>query len=89
MSKVLTNQLLWHVGAANTLAEILVDADIQNSRAVGDLTIYHFQHNGCEKMAVTLPDGQSLMISLAAYAIHPARRRQDVHNETQHIPDAT
>lgn len=80
MSKAATNQLVWHVGAVNALADILVDAEIQKSLAVGDLTIYHFQHNGCEKMAVTLPDGQSLMISLATHAIHPARRRQDVND---------
>jgi hypothetical protein len=80
MSKAVTNQLVWHVGGVNALADILVDAEIQKSLAVGDLTIYHFQHNGSEKMAVTLPDGQSLMISLAARASHPARRRQDVNN---------
>lgn len=80
MSKALNNQLLWDIGAANTLAEILVDAEIQKSLAVGELTIYHFQHNGSEKMALALPDGQSVMISLAPQPRHPARRRQDVND---------
>ena len=32
MSKAATNQLVWHVGAVNALADILVDAEIQKSQ---------------------------------------------------------
>jgi len=54
----------WRIAPVSELSQMLVSAELENSTAIGGATLYHFQHDGQEKMAVALADGQTLMIEL-------------------------
>ncbi|MFZ6693714.1 hypothetical protein [Undibacterium sp. SXout20W] len=56
------SKLIWSVIPTNELSTMLVDAELEKSTALGSATVYHFQHDGQEKMAVALADGQTLVI---------------------------
>ncbi len=68
------SKLSWHIAPVSELSQMLVSAHLEKSSAVGNATVYHFQHNGQEKIAVTLADGQALMIEL--HSLDTKRRRK-------------
>ncbi|MFZ6656766.1 hypothetical protein [Undibacterium sp. TJN19] len=70
------NKLLWRAGKVTELPELLMQATLEKSAAIGTATVYHFRHDGIEKLAVSLPDGQALIIEAAATG-RPRRRRID------------
>lgn len=66
----------WRTESATDLATLLKQAEIQTSAAIGASTIYQIIHEGREKLAVALPDGQVLIIE-AAEPTKIRRRRVD------------
>lgn len=70
------NKLLWRAGKVTELPELLMQATLENSAAIGAATVYHFKHDGIEKLAISLPDGQAIIIEAAATG-RPRRRRID------------
>lgn len=74
-------RLLWQIASVQELSQQLVDASLQQSCAVSDATVYHFRHDGLDKLAISLKDGQVVMISPDVPQAQ-RRRRQDLHGET-------
>lgn len=70
------NKLLWRTGKVTELPELLMLATLEKSAAVGVATVYHFTHEGQEKLAISLPDGQALIIEPIPSG-KPRRRRAD------------
>jgi hypothetical protein len=62
----------WRTESATELATLLKQAEIKTSAAIGTSTIYQIMHDGCEKLAVSLADGQVLIIE----AVVPAKIRR-------------
>jgi len=62
----------WRIAPVSELSQMLVSAELEKSTAIGSATLYHFQHEGQEKMAVALADGQTLVIELQ----HPGSKRR-------------
>lgn len=52
----------WRTESATELATLLKQAEIQASAAIGTSTIYQIMHEGREKLAVSLAEGQMLII---------------------------
>lgn len=52
----------WRTGSAAELASLLRQATLERSAAAGACTIYQIMHEGQEKLAVSLPDGQVIII---------------------------
>lgn len=70
------NKIIWRTGKVTEIPELLMAATLEKSAAVGAATVYHFTHDGQEKLAVSLPDGQALIIE-SLPAGKPRRRRAD------------
>ena len=70
------SQFSWRIGAVQELADMLAGAELQNSRAAGNCTVYQLQQDGEEMLAVTVGHQQVLFIAPKGKA-HPARRRID------------
>lgn len=70
------NKLIWRVGKISEIPELLMGATLENSAAIGAATVYHFKHEGQEKLAISLPDGQALIIEPLPSG-RPRRRRID------------
>ena len=66
----------WHTESATELATLLKQAEIQTSAAIGTSTIYQITHEGREKLAISLPEGQTLIIE-ASEPLKVRRRRID------------
>jgi predicted DNA-binding protein (UPF0251 family) len=66
----------WRTESAADLANLLRQASLEKSAAIGTSTIYQIMHDGREKLAVSLPDGQVLIIE-AAEPTKVRRRRVD------------
>ncbi|BBB59470.1 hypothetical protein UNDKW_1197 [Undibacterium sp. KW1] len=75
MSKTM-NKLLWRTGKVSEIPELLMAATLEKSAAIGAATVYHFKHDGEEKLAISLPDGQALIIEPLPSG-RPRRRRVD------------
>lgn len=56
------NKLHWRTAAPGELALLLEQAQLDGSRAVGACTVYQLRVHGHETLAVSLPDGQALLI---------------------------
>lgn len=69
-------KLIWRTGKVTEIPELLKAATLEKSAAVGAATVYHFIHEGQEKLAVSLPDGQALIMELLSTS-KPRRRRID------------
>ena len=54
------NKIQWQTLSATELAQLLQQAQVQDSRAVGDTTVYQLNVDGRELLAVSLADGQAL-----------------------------
>jgi len=72
------NKLSWRIAPVSELSQMLVSAHLEKSSAIGDATLYHFQQEGQEKMAVALPDGQALMIELQSPEVKRRRKIDSV-----------
>ncbi|MBI1772671.1 MAG: hypothetical protein HYR68_10075 [Burkholderiales bacterium] len=70
------NKLIWRTGKVSEIPELLMAATLEKSAAVGAVTVYHFKHDGQEKLAISLPDGQALIIEPLPSG-RPRRRRID------------
>lgn len=60
------NRLSWQSIPHGELALMLKNARLDDSRAVGTSTVYQFNLNGHDVMAVSLPDGQAVVVELNA-----------------------
>ena len=56
------NKIQWQTLSAAELAQLLKQAQVQESRAVGDTTVYQLSVDGRELLAVSLADGQALRL---------------------------
>ena len=66
----------WRTESAAKLASLLRQATLEKSAAAGACTIYQIMHEGREKLAVSLPDGQAIIVETSE-AIKIRRRRID------------
>ena len=55
----------WRTETGVELAALLKQAEIKTSAAIGTNTIYQIMHDGREKIAVSLTDGNVLIIEVA------------------------
>ncbi|MEO7106137.1 MAG: hypothetical protein ABIZ09_07180 [Rhodoferax sp.] len=69
----------WHTVASAELALLLKEATLDASRAVGTSTVYQLTVDGRDVLAVSLPDGQAIVVELAAPA-RALRRHIDSPN---------
>ena len=58
------SRLSWQSMPHGELALLLKHARLDASRAVGTSTIYQFNLDGQDVLAVSLPDGQSIIVEL-------------------------
>jgi hypothetical protein len=70
------SKLAWRKIAHAKLAELLNGAAVDDSHAVGESTVYHFNHEGRECVAVSLPEGRAVLIEIGSDA-NPRRRHID------------
>ena len=70
------SRLKWHAIPNGELALLLKEAQLDDSRAVGPSTVYHLNRNGQDVLAVSLPDGQAVVVELNTRP-HTLRRRED------------
>lgn len=56
------SKLNWHTVPQPELALLLKQATLDTSRAVGSSTVYHLSIDNREVLAVSLPDGQAVVI---------------------------
>lgn len=70
------SKLLWHTESVSQLAALLRLSTLENSAAVGASTVYQITHEGREKLAVSLPDGQAIIVELRD-VLRTRRRRVD------------
>ena len=70
------NRLNWRAVPQGALAQLLEKARLDDSRAVGTATVYHLNLDGQEMMAVSLPDGQAVVVEVNG-APKNKRRRVD------------
>lgn len=68
------NRLNWRTIASTELAQLLKGATLDDSRAVGASTVYQLSINGRDVLAVSLPDGQAVVVEVVA-PLHTSRRR--------------
>lgn len=73
------SKMLWRVGTAEELAQLLRDAVVEESAAVSGNTVYRLQLGLQEKIAIALTDGQALIIEPDVLGT-PRRRRAEVKN---------
>ncbi|MBC3934668.1 hypothetical protein [Undibacterium rugosum] len=69
-------KLRWHAAQRAELAELLVDAKLLSSAAVGAATLYHFQAGEEEMVALSTDQEHVVLISLQPLSA-PGRRRID------------
>jgi hypothetical protein len=69
-------KLLWSVGSSGELAQLLSQAKLQESAAVSNSTVYCLSHDNRDKIAVSLPNGQVLIIEPDVLN-RPRRRRAE------------
>lgn len=67
-------KMVWKTGAVTDLAQLLKSSTITQSAAVGVATVYHFNHDGQEKIAISLPDELAVVIELNSNAQQRRRR---------------
>ena len=68
--------LQWREATHAQLAELLRSATLEQSRAVGPATLYQMQCQGRDILAISLPQGQALLVETGAPA-RTRRRRAD------------
>ena len=70
------SRLNWRAVPPGDLALLLKETELADSRAVGTSTVYHVNRNGQDVLAVSLPDGQAVIVELSAKP-HTLRRHVD------------
>jgi hypothetical protein len=70
------NQLHWRTVASAELALLLKKAKLDDSRAVGTSTVYQLKIDGRDVLAVSLPDGEAVVVEVVV-PVHLLRRRVD------------
>ncbi len=70
------SRLRWRTAPHGELALLLEKARLDDSRAVGASTVYQFNLEGQDVLAVSLPDGQAVVVELNNKP-HTLRRRVD------------
>lgn len=70
------NRLNWHTVDSAELALMLEKAKLDDSRAVGTSTVYQLKIDGRDVLAVSLPDGEAVVVEVVA-PVHTLRRRVD------------
>ncbi len=70
------NQLNWRRVASKDLALLLKSAQLDASRAVGTSTVYQLTVEGRAVIAVSMPDGEAVLVEVAP-AVRTLRRRVD------------
>jgi hypothetical protein len=70
----MTSKLSWHTLPPGKLALLLQQSQMDDSRAVGTSTVYRLSVDGREVLAVSLPDGQAVVIE--AHEPPRAKRRR-------------
>lgn len=73
------SKLLWRAASVSELSNLLTQSTLENSAAIGASTVYQITHEGREKLAVSLPDGQALILELREVT-KTRRRRVDPVN---------
>ena len=68
------NKIHWRTATLGELALLLEQAQLDDSRAVGACTVYQLCVQGHETLAISLPDGQALLIE--SIVKPPVNRRQ-------------
>lgn len=56
------NKLNWRAVPHAELSLLLKQATLDDSRAVGSSTVYHLQLEGRDVLAISLPDGQAVLV---------------------------
>ena len=69
----------WRRLERRALAELLTQAQAIDSSAVGSTTVYRLKTDDGDVLALALPDGEALVVELAAAA--PKRRRRPERKE--------
>ncbi len=73
------SKMVWRVGSAEELAQLLRDSVLEESAAVSGNTVYRLQMGTQEKIAIALANGQALIIEPDAMGL-PRRRRLEADN---------
>jgi hypothetical protein len=60
------NRLSWRSAPHGELALLLEKARLDDSRAVGPSTVYQFNLDGQDVLAISLPDGQAVVVEINA-----------------------
>lgn len=82
------SKLLWRVGSSGELANLLSEAQLQESAAVSSSTVYCISHDNKDKIAISLPNGQVLLIEPHIVS-RPRRRRAEPTNAATDTPPHT
>ncbi|MFZ6750022.1 hypothetical protein [Undibacterium sp. Ren11W] len=75
------NKLDWQLRSLKELSTVLNDATVLHSQAIGASVLYQIMHRGVEKLAISLSDGQALIIETRQPS-HPERRRPPASKES-------
>ena len=67
------SKMAWRAVAHTELAQLLKGAALDGSCAVGASTVYHFSQDGREYVALSLPDGQAVLIEPTGPAVKKRR----------------
>jgi|JI8StandDraft_1071087.scaffolds.fasta_scaffold236194_2 hypothetical protein len=70
------SRMRWRSAPHGELALLLEKARLDDSRSVGASTVYHLNLDGQEVLAVSLPDGQAVVVEINTRP-HTLRRRVD------------
>lgn len=70
-------KLNWQVVSVTELSQLLMQSSLEESAAVGGSTVYHLCHDGQDKIAISLPDGQVMLVEPGELN-KPRRRRLEV-----------
>ena len=70
-------KLLWSGGLVAELSQLLTQSTLQSSAEIGGVTVYHLNHEGQDKIAISLPQGKALFVATADGARRLRRRRAE------------
>lgn len=70
------NKIQWRSLPAAELTQLLRQAQVQSSRAVGSSTVYQLLLDGREVLAVSLPEGEALLMEPVSWPNVNRRNRE-------------
>jgi hypothetical protein len=74
------NKIQWRSMQASELAQLLLQTELIESRAVGPSTVYRLALPGRELLAVSLPDGQALVLEPQSFPAVNRRKRPEAES---------